>query len=287
MTLYHGYFWLPIATLISVTSVSRVWRLTKLDPVPKHLIIDSGGFRYAMTESKPPSPRQVFQQQLDLIDNVDQKITLCALDHPMLPGRLSPIKQDRAIHRTIANAYEFKRLTEDHPKRENIWQMAVVQGYDIPSLLRCARELRTIGFDRYGIGSMAQLFQPEEIIARIQAVADILGQGLHVFGVSGVSLIQKMRQAGATSIDSTTPVTSAKYNILLYSNPYRRLIIADSRTGQDSERVGQRVYEALPCDCPACGGEANQELLEHGKRRHVYLRSLHNYWHLANTIRSL
>ncbi len=79
--------------LISVTSVSRVWRLTKLDPVPKHLIIDSGGFRYAMTESKPPSPRQVFQQQLDLIDNVDQKITLCALDHPMLPGRLSPLNR--------------------------------------------------------------------------------------------------------------------------------------------------------------------------------------------------
>ena len=70
-----------------------------------------------MTESKPPSPKQVFQQQLDLIANVDQEITLCALDYPMLPGG-------------------------------NIRQMAVVQGYDIPSLLRCARELRTIGFDR-------------------------------------------------------------------------------------------------------------------------------------------
>jgi len=273
------------AMLISVTSVSRVWRLTSLKTLPKHLIIDSGGFRYATTESKSPSPKTVFQQQMAMIGSVKRSVTLCALDQPIL-NRLSLVERDRAIYRTIANAYEFKRLVADEQHAHPITQLAIVQGYDIPSLRRCARELQKIGFHRYGIGSMAQLYHPDEIIARIKAVSDILGQGVHVFGVSGIRLIREMRVAGAESIDSTTPVTSAKYNILLYSNPYRRFIIADSRTGRDAERGGERITHPLPCDCPVCRDGPNPELLQHGTRRYVYLRSLHNYWHLARAIRA-
>lgn len=275
------------AMLISVTSVARVWRLKSLKTFPRHLMIDSGGFRYATTETKSPSPRAIFEQQMAMIGTIDQPTTLCSLDHPTLTNRLSSIERDRAIYRTIANAYEFKRLTTDVQQIQQITQLAIVQGYDVPSLRRCARELQRIGFDRYGIGSMAQLYQPNEIIARIQAVSDILGQSVHVFGVSGIRLVTEMQNAGAESIDSTTPVTSAKYNILLYSNPYRRLIIADSRTGRDTERGGERISYPLPCDCPVCKDGPNPELLRHGTRRHVYLRSLHNYWHLARTIRTL
>ena len=249
-------------------------------------MIDSGGFRYATTESKSPSPRTVFQQQMAMIGSANHPVTLCALDHPTLPNRLSSVERDRAIYRTIANAYEFKRLATDVQHSQRITQLAIVQGYDIPSLCRCARELQKIGFHRYGIGSMAQLYQPDEIIARIKAVSDTLGQRVHVFGVSGIRFIREMKAAGAESIDSTTPVTSAKYNILLYSNPYRRLIIADSRTGRDTERSGERISHPLPCDCPVCEDGPNLELLQHGTRRHVYLRSLHNYWHLAHTIRT-
>jgi len=274
------------AMLISVTSVSRVWQLASLKALPKHLMIDSGGFRYATTESKSPSPRTVFQQQVAMIGSVKHPITLCALDHPTLPKRLSSVERDRAIYRTIANAYEFKLLASDVQHSQEITQLAVVQGYDISSLRRCARELQRIGFHRYGIGSMAQLYHQEEIIARIQAVSDTLGHPVHVFGVSSTRLIREMEVAGAESIDSTTPVTSAKYNIVLYSNPYRRLIIADSRTGRDLERGGDRITRPLPCDCPVCKGKANPELLQHGTRYNVYLRSLHNYWHLARTINS-
>lgn len=274
------------AMLISVTSVSRVWRLASLKALPQNLMIDSGGFRYATAESKPPSPKEVFRQQITMLGSVNRRVTLCALDHPILPNRLSSVQRDRAIYRTIANAYEFKRLANDTRHGKQITQLAIVQGYDIPSLRRCARELQKIGFDRYGIGSMAQLYHPDEIVARIRTVTDTLGQSVHVFGVSGIRFIREMIAAGAESIDSTTPVTSAKYNILIYSNPYRRLVIANSRAGRNVERGGERISQPLACDCPVCKSGESAELLQHGTRHHVYLRSLHNYWHLARAIRA-
>jgi 7-cyano-7-deazaguanine tRNA-ribosyltransferase len=272
------------AMLISVTSVPRIWRLSHFSPAPKYIMIDSGGFRYAMTGTSPPSPKAVFAQQMAIIEDIDYSVSLCALDYPVLPDRLSLIEQDRAIHRTLANAYEFKQLTENHPRRGQIIQMAIVQGHDLSTLKRCARELQAIGFDHYGIGSMAHLYKPQEIIARIQAVSDVLGQGIHIFGVSGIRAIKAMQQAGVQSMDSTTPVTGAKYNQIFYSDPFRRYIIADGRSGRDPDRSGERISEALPCDCCVCQGRANPELLLYGKRRYVYLRSLHNYHHLKQEI---
>lgn len=273
--------------LISVTSVSRIWKLETLNPLPRNLMIDSGGFRYATTESKMPSPKEIFRQQLTMIGDLDHEITLCALDHPIFLNHLSSITPDRAIYCTIANAYEFKKLGSDLQNGSTIRQLAIVQGNDVTSLRHCANELKKIGFDRYGIGSMAQLYSPEEIIARISAVSDVLGQRVHVFGISGIRLIRKMIDAGAESTDSTTSVTSAKYNIVFYSNPFRRFIIADSITGRDPKRGGERIEEPLQCDCPVCEMGQSAELLQHGTRRYVYLRSLHNYWHLARTIRDL
>lgn len=273
--------------LISVTSVPRNWKIQTLTPLPTHIMIDSGGFHYATTQSRPPSPKEIFQQQVAMIGTSDHRITLCALDHPTLSNYLSSTARDRAIYRTIANAYEFKKLRSDLINETQIEQLAIVQGNDVASLRRCANELKKIGFDRYGIGSMAQLYRPEEIIVRIDAVSDVLGQGVHVFGVSDVRLMNKMINAGAESIDSTTVVTSAKYNIILYSNPFRRFIIADSITGRDPNRGGKRIKEPLQCDCPVCRVGQSSELLEHGTKRNVYLRSLHNYWHLAHTIRDL
>jgi len=272
------------AMLISVTSVSKSWQLNRLKHLPNHLIIDSGGFRYATTDHKPPTPRDVFHRQEHIIKNIIQPVTLCALDYPSIGKSLSSLEKDRLLSKTLANAYEFKILTEKSVFRTRIQQLAIIQGYDFETTVRCAYELKNIGFDRYGIGSLAMLYDPKEILKRVEAVVEIVGRGVHVFGVSGLELIAKLQEMGVTSIDSTTPITNAKYNTLLYSKPYRKYIISTSKSATDKSRTEPRITMPLPCDCAVCKGQHKNDLVKLGKRRFVQLRAIHNYYHLKKAI---
>lgn len=272
------------AMLISVTSVSKSWNLNRFSKLPKHILIDSGGFRYATTFHEHPTPSEIFHRQENIIKSINQPAILCSLDYPNIGKDASSNEKDRLLSQTIANTYEFKLLSENSPFRHRIQQMAIIQSYDFDTTLRCAHELKKIGFDSYGIGSLAMLYDPEEIIKRVSAVVDIVGRGVHIFGVTGLQLVADLWKLGVTSVDSTTPVTNAKYNTVLYSNPYRKFIISASQSASDSSRTEPRIEFPLDCDCPVCTSGEKNELLKLGKRKYVYLRSLHNYYHLKRAI---
>jgi tRNA-guanine family transglycosylase len=280
--IYSNYYVKP-NMLISVTSVSNSWTIREFDNLPGKLIIDSGGFRYATTEKTVPVPKLLWERQLDLIADTNISILLCALDFPHLRP-LKQSEQDRLMHHTLHNAHELIRLVSKYSYGANIQLMAVVQGYDLSTLKYCARELKAMGYTNFGIGSMARLYNQKEILRRIEAVVGSLGTGVHVFGVTGLKLLKEMASAGVISVDSTTPVTNAKYNTLLYSRPYRRFLIADTKTGQDTERHEPRISKPLFCDCPVCSDGNGEKLLMVGKREYTYLRTLHNYHHFSQAV---
>ena len=287
---YPGDPWYPryddnCAMLISVASVSQGWSLRDFSPPPRYLMLDSGGYRYAIAPNERLSPKEVFDRQLRMIEDVEVETILCALDYPILDSDVTSNEKDRCIHQTLAYAYEFKRLLSQHSFPDQIRGMAVVQGYDGPSLSRCATELRGLGFPYYGLGSVAPLRHHEEIMKRVEVVMGVVGSKLHVFGVSAVKTLRVLRRRGILSIDSSRPAKAAMYNQVFYSRPFRRFAIAKS-----DDKVGKampshrQLSKPLPCDCPACGGKANPDILSLGQREYIRKRALHNYWHLKRVL---
>ena len=289
---YPGDPWYPrydddCAMLISVASVSGVWSLDEFKRMPRHLMLDSGGYRYASVPGERPDPKEIFERQLRIIEGHHVPTTLCALDYPIVdPAACSNVK-DRHIDQTVAYAYELKALMNRWRPPANVDAMAVVQGYDAASMAYCATCLKEVDFSHYGIGSLAPLKHHEEILERVQAVMEIVGRELHIFGVSAIETVGALRDLGIRSVDSSRPAKAAMYNQVFYSKPFRRFSLAESEdhvgAAMSSDR---RLSKALPCDCPACGGEGNPDILKLGSREYIALRTLHNYWHLKRTLTS-
>jgi len=175
-------------------------------------------------------------------------------------------------------------MDEYHP-RATVGGMAVVQGYDATSMAYCANCLKDIGLGHYGLGSLAPLKHREEILERVQAVIEVLGRELHVFGVSAIETVGALRDLGIRSVDSSRPAKAAMYNQVFYGKPFRRFSIAGTRDRSGvAASSSLRLREALPCDCPACCGKANPDILALGSRKYIALRTLHNYWHLKQAL---
>jgi len=265
--------------------VPQNWQLNDLKVLPTKVIIDSGGFRHSQIGGMLPTPRMLFAHQLRMIKNVPQQceITLCALDLPILNPLATPNERDRLLYKTLANAYEFKRLTENRKNGQSFKTLAVVQGFDLASFRRSAYELRALGFDTYGIGSLAFLRDTDELQRRIETVQDIVGEAIHVFGVSRGRQINLLKQLGIASIDSSTPIKAGMFNQLFYSDPFRRFILSTHRHDADANKPN-RLHEPLPCTCPVCRGGVNTQLMLTGSRKYNHLRAIHNYFHLKQHI---
>ncbi len=287
---YPGDPWYPryepdAAVLISVTSVSRQWRLAERAILPRYLILDSGGYRYALAPEERPTPRQNFERQLQMLGDCETETILCASDHPILTPDAPSNEKDRSLTQTIAYACEFKELAAKQHLSPHIQLMAVIQGYDVASSVHCAHELKALGFSQYGLGSLAPLKSHPEIIARVTAVTDVVGVNLHIFGVSAIRTMQTLHDLGITSLDSSRPAKAAMYNQVFYSQPFRRFAIAASR-----DKVGaamphtRRLHAPLPCDCPICREGRNADVINFGSREYVFARTLHNYWHLKRAL---
>jgi len=268
------------ALLISPTSVANRWKVNDLPKQPQSLIVDSGGFRYSLTGSVP-TQKQVFARQVKMIDKVTYNVTLCHLDYPLIDSQLTSNQRDRLIYQTLANAYEFLSLGKQIKLPSNIHLMGVVQGYDVDSLVYCANELKHMGYTRFGIGSLAMIFNIEQIAERIKAVIDVVGPDVHIFGVTGERIAPKLRSLGVGSIDSSRPAKAAMFNVVFSSNPFKRHRIRPTRGNYTQTTY---IEEPFVCPCPACGGKANPDLLKVGKREYVFLRTLHNYYHLKLAI---
>lgn len=275
--------------LISITSVARDWTVSQLSALPRRLLIDSGGYRFAIAPDEALSPRQVLNRQLDMLADVEIQSIICASDRPVL-GISTSNMRDRQISQTIAYAYEFKNLIAQKGLPAHITPMAIIQGYDADSVGFCAQELKLIGFPLYGIGSLAALKQRLPIMHRVSAATQVVNATqVHVFGVSGVQTVCSLRQMQVNSIDSARAAKAAAYNEILYSRPFRRFGIWQADFEHSPMKgdipAHRRLFAPLPCDCPVCSQDATS-IMGVGQRASIRNRTLHNYYHLKQAFYS-
>jgi 7-cyano-7-deazaguanine tRNA-ribosyltransferase len=281
--------------LISPTAVSSIWQLNRFPRLPHQIMLDSGSYSYITNRLPLPSPKEAFNRQIAVLGNSDIPSIICAVDKPMLGKSLSLTQRNQAIDKTIANAWELKVLMAEYYIRSStgkqtykrIEPLAIIQGYDIPTLRYCARQLVAIGYSRFGIGSIAHLYHSEEIVRRVEAVQSIVGASVHVFGVSAIETMKRLKELGVTSVDSARPIKAAIYNEVLYSEPYMRFGIEGSHfaPGNSKFSPGKLISEPpIVCPCPVCKNSLNRDILKLGTREHLLLRAVHNYYHIKRMI---
>lgn len=273
---------LNCSMLISPPVFPRVFRLTRLSRIPRRVWIDSGAYTLRTRYGQNFSQKDLFRWQLDILEGVDlaqTSILLSHLDQPLEPG-LPPLEAYRRIEGTIARAWDFLCLAQRAGIERHVELVGVIQGYDADSIRWCSRELKRLGFHRFGLGSLALLYQPQEIETRVRAAVDEVGPGLHVFGVSSVGVIRTLRALGVASIDSSRPVKEAMFYVLLYSEPFRRFALAGRRR---NDMGGKQLKRGLPCECPVCRDNPRQ-MFQVGAKKYTNLRAIHNYWHLKREV---
>ena len=281
---YYPFYDSDCSLLVSISSISREWNIKHFPKLPHHLMVDSGGYRYAMKSKGEYLPKKSFERQLAIISDTGIPSIICALDYPLINVGPDSNEKDRNIHQTIALAYELKNLIIQKNLSTNIIPMGIIQGDSPETVHHCAYELRAIGFPVYGLGSMAFLNSHRLILERVKAVISIIGvEKLHIFGISAVKTVLSLRNMGIHSIDSAKAAKAAAYNEIFYSHPFRRFgILEEQGEVKGKIPVSRRLTEPLPCDCPACL-EDPWQILGVGKRKNIRSRALHNYYHLKRT----
>jgi len=258
-------------------------------------MIDSGSYSYISNQLPLPTPKTIFKRQLAIIAHSNIPTTICAVDMPILNKLMSLTEKSRAIDRTIANAWELKTLLAeyynsdriDKHEQHKIDTLAIVQGYDLSTLRYCARQLAAMGHTRFGLGSMAHIYNTQEIVKRVEAVQSIVGNAIHIFGVSAIETMKSLRVLGITSVDSARPIKAAMYNEILYSDPYRRFGIAGSNfKSREVQFSAQKLLTELfiQCPCPVCLNSVRNDILRLGTRKYLLLRAVHNYYHIKKMI---
>lgn len=281
--------------LISTAAVSNSWHLGRFPLLPHQVMIDSGSYSYVANQLPLPTPKTVFHRQLSMLADYDIPAIICAVDMPMLEKSLSLTQRNQAIDKTIANAWELKALLAEYYKNSTIGKhrhrliepLAIIQGYDSASLRYCARQLLSMGYRRFGIGSMAHLYHTKEIVRRVEVIQSVVGSSVHVFGVSAIETMKQLKEMGIASVDSARPIKAAIYNEIVYSEPYRRLGIAGShfQPGSSKFNPSRLVSQlSLACPCPVCRNSVNNDILRLGVRTYLLQRAIHNYYHVKKMI---
>jgi len=278
--LYQEYF-SDCQLLISPQSVRHSWSSADFKRQPAKLIIDSGAYWYIKNDRNPPPPKDVFFRQQKMAEGSHCPTTICHFDMPLPPKESEIGTSYRRIESTIGNAYEFMELYTRANFPSNVQCLGVIQGYDPASVKFCAQEISRMGFDRFGLGSLAGLYFPEEIISRVKAAIEIVGTNLHIFGISNTKLMLKLSKLGISSFDSSRPMLAAIYNTVFYSKPFKSFIVEEAK---NKIRRGSILQEPLPCRCPVCKDNPSV-LMSTGRKKYHNLRAVHNYYHLVREIR--
>ncbi|MEC1071405.1 queuine tRNA-ribosyltransferase [Priestia megaterium] len=254
----------------------------RVDKYPNKLIIDSGALYYSK-QKRNYNVKKIMDNQLSIIDSLpeDLPIKVVHLDEPLI-NKNSLSEKYESVERTLFNAYEHLRLFDMIKIPKNVSMIGVIQGYDFPSIQYSIHELKKMGYTHFGLGSLLNKSAKEQI-NYIRYASDIVGsENLHVFGVTGIEQIREMAKLKISSFDSSRPTMAAVFFQIMYSNPFRTYVISTSSV----DRSQIRIVEPLDCECPVCL-ENPQDLLNMSHRKYTQKRSVHNYYHLLNTIHKI
>lgn len=270
--------------LISPANTQASFQLKLWSNQPQQVIIDSSSFYYLSNTNNLPPQKHVFKQQLRIIDKTQCPVTLCHLDNPINPKRSDITSTFLAIEKTLGNAYEFLELFHKCNLVNNpqIRPMGVIQGSDIVSIKFCANELKRLGFKKFGLGSLAPLYNPAVILKRIKAATEVIGgENLHIFGISRLDIIKELKHHKIISLDSTRPMKAAIYNAIFYSNPFRTYGVYLAKNAAKYSKI---LKEPLNCSCPSCQHDPYL-MLKTGTKKSINARAIHNYYHLLHHLK--
>lgn len=279
--LYQMYF-NDCNILVSLPHVPQSWNISRFPAQPAKIMVDSGAFASISNPRWSLTQAQAFNLQLNISRGSSVPTILCHLDVPLPPGELETVEVYRRIERTVANAYEFIQLFKSAGLPPNFISLGVIQGNSYDTIAFCANELGRAGFDYLGIGSLAPLFNTDLILERVRAAASIVGPELHVFGISGLEVVAELAAMGIRSFDSSRPMKVAMYNCLLYSRPFRRYKLKDSKIKDNIATL----ESPIPCNCPICKKDPAL-IFRAGEKRYHNMRAVHNYYHLRRELEGI
>jgi tRNA-guanine family transglycosylase len=165
--------------------------------------------------------------------------------------------------------------------------LAIVQGNDAGTLGYCAHELLAMGYRNFGVGSLARVPDPAEIVRRVEKVFAIVQRPLHLFGIGSPSVLSQLDPAWVKSVDSSQPAKTAACNEILYTRPFRRYGIKTAEGISRSKLPAKRcLAQPLECECPVCQVDP-ATIIQFGRREYIRTRAVHNYYHLRAAIEEL
>src|SRR5690606_9313403 len=137
----------------------------------------------------------------------------CSVDHLIFDFDLSngpgTAEARRRQELTLSLAGEFKRLAP--ALGTGFTPVGVIQGWSPQSMASAAAALVKMGFDYLAIGGMARS-ETSDILAALELINTVIGVkrvGLHVLGFGKIEDAPRLRDAGATSFDTTSPLLRA------------------------------------------------------------------------------
>ena len=207
--------WQHPTILVAYNFLPRYIRKLPLDYDNTLIMVESGGYL-----PKPPSaPDVCLQRQIYALPDL-----ALTLDYPVKKGRggfLPKIQKDGRVDKTIENAKRAMELKDLVGRRykHDFEPVAVIQGYDIPSISRSTWEMQSFGYEFYALGCVtteAASRHSPEIVERVRMVREIIGADtwLHVLGVMDIDLLCLIKNY-ITSFDATTLTKQAATGTLV------------------------------------------------------------------------
>jgi len=282
---YQNY--LPDArVLVGPPNVNLAWRASVWQKPPAALIIDSGAYQYYRA-GKSPTPDLVLARQLNMVAGMSMPVAICHLDVPLIGAR-SVAERAMRIRQNLQNARWLTHHTRELP--QGVQPIGVIQGDSVESIYESARSLADMGYQSFALGSLARMVAGArlELLRRVEAALEAIGDCLHILGVSSAAIIPELARIGVQSFDSGAPAHEAWRGGIIYSTPYRRYKIASPHFREWARSYGfaEILNEPLPCDCPVCCEDSSRLLLIPGKL-FVNLRAIHNCYHLMRVAAGL
>jgi len=258
-----------------ITNILHVRRaLRELDVVDVHdllgfsgpVMTDSGAYQLLVYGEVDITPEEAVALQ----ERCGSDIAVI-LDYPT--GMTSYDEALRRVSETIERARALQLIKND----ETILWVGPVQGAPYIDIVRhCAKQLSTLDFDIYAIGSpttIMETYNYEALVDIIYVSKTILplGKPVHLFGAGHPMMLPMAVALGCDLFDSASYIIYAKEN--RYMTPYGTYRLQD--------------LEYFPCSCSICSKYAPQEFNEMPSNLRVRLIALHNLYALVSEIKRI
>jgi len=193
------------------------------------------------------------------------------LDYPT--GATSHAEALCRVNETVKRARALHSIKSD----ETVLWVGPVQGAPYIDLVRyCAKQLSTLNFDIYAIGSPTMIMETYNYEALVDVIYTSkvilpLEKPVHLFGAGHPMMLSIAVALGCDLFDSASYILYAKED--RYVTPYGTYRLQN--------------LENFPCSCPICSKHMPQELIEMPSSLRVKLLALHNLYAIIGEIRRI